>query len=177
MFLKKTKLKDVFLINQKTFKDSRGLFFENYNKKKYENFLKDFSFVQDNISISKKNVLRGLHFQKKNSQGKLVSVLKGSIIDVIVDLRKQSSTFSKWQKFFLSEANQNQLWIPPGFAHGFETLEKNTIVLYKCTKFYDPENEITLLWNDPDLKIKWSKKKYLISKKDLNGLSFKELPI
>ena len=106
-----------------------------------------------------------------------MSVLKGSIIDVIVDLRKQSSTFSKWQKFFLSEVNQNQLWIPPGFAHGFETLEKNTIVLYKCTKFYDPENEITLLWNDPDLKIKWSKKKYLISKKDLNGLSFKELPI
>jgi dTDP-4-dehydrorhamnose 3,5-epimerase len=176
MNIKKTKFKDVFLIKKKVFRDNRGYFYENYNQKKYLPFLKKIKFVQDNISFSKKNVLRGLHFQKKNKQGKLLSVISGSVLDVIVDLRINSLTYKKWQKFLISDKNCYQIWIPPGFAHGFLTLQNNTIVSYKCTKLYDAKDENTIKWNDPILNIKWKKdQKIIISKKDKNGSFLKDL--
>ena len=138
--------------------------------------LKKTKFVQDNISFSKKHVIRGLHFQKKNKQGKLLSVISGSILDVIVDLRINSPTYKKWQKFLISDKNCYQIWIPPGFAHGFLSLESNTIVSYKCTKLYDTKDESIIKWNDPILNIKWKKNiKSIISKKDKNGSFLKDL--
>ena len=175
MKIYKTKIKGLVLIKKKQYFDNRGYFFESFNEKIYSKLGIQNNFTQDNFSISKKNVLRGLHFQKKNPQGKLISVIKGSILDIAVDIRKNSKTFGKYQSFILSEKNCKQLWIPKNFAHGFLSLSSNTIVNYKCTNLYDPDDQNTIIWNDKNLKIRWPIKKPEISKKDSEGIFFKDL--
>jgi len=166
MKIDKTFIDDLLVITPEVFGDDRGYFFESYNKKKLENLL-DVEFVQDNESRSQKNVLRGLHFQKAPfAQGKLVRVIKGSVLDVVVDLRKDSKTYGKHYKRILSDKNKEQLYIPKGFAHGFLVLEDETIFSYKCTNFYNKESEVALLWNDKALNINWQIENPIISEKD-----------
>ena len=175
MKIYKTKIKGLILIKTSKYFDSRGNFFEAFNQNIYSKVGIKNKFVQDNFSVSKKNVLRGLHYQKNKPQGKLVSVLKGKILDIAVDIRKNSNTFGKYQSFILSDKNFKQIWIPKNFAHGFLSLTSNTIVNYKCTDFYDPKDQNTIIWNDKDLKIRWPVKNPIISKKDKDGIFFKDL--
>lgn len=175
MKIYKTKIKGLILIKKKQYFDIRGNFFENFNQKIYSKIGIKNNFVQDNISVSKKNVIRGLHYQKIKPQGKLISVIKGTIFDVAIDIRKNSNTFGKHQSFILSDKNSRQLWIPKNFAHGFLSLTPETIVNYKCTDFYDPKDQNTIIWNDKELKIRWPIKKPIISKKDQDGIFFKNL--
>lgn len=171
-----TKLQGLLIIDPKVFGDERGYFFESYNQKVFEEAGLDLHFMQDNESKSSKGVLRGLHYQAPPfEQGKLVRVVKGSVMDVSVDIRKDSPTYGKWEAFELSEANKRMLWIPPGFAHGFVTLEDETIFIYKCTKVYKRDSERAILWNDPDLAIDWGIDKPLVSDKDMNAGSFNKL--
>ena len=165
------------IFEPKVFQDTRGYFKESYNEKTFNNFIDDeITFIQDNISESNRHVLRGLHFQiPPYAQGKLIQVLKGSVIDIAVDLRKASNTFGKHVKVELSSNNHRQLWIPPGFAHGFVALEDHTIFSYKCTNYYSKEHEMDLLWNDVDLDINWGLENPIISEKDKNANSFKNL--
>lgn len=164
------------LIKPRIFKDERGYFFESYNETSYVNSGLSFKFVQDNESCSSKNVLRGLHFQNPPfAQGKLVRVIKGSVIDIAVDIRKESPTYGKHIKVELSEENKYQFWIPPGFAHGFLSLSDETIFTYKCTNVYNKESEGGIIWNDPDLNIDWGTNKPLVSEKDLILTSFNDL--
>lgn len=175
MIINETPIKDLFEITPQKFDDERGLFFELYHKERYQHFIgNNADFVQDNVSRSKKNTLRGIHLQLDNPQGKLVSVLHGSIYDVAIDLRKESETYKKWYAVILSEENLKQFWIPEGFGHAFLSLEDNTIVNYKCTNFYDPSSEVTLLWNDSDLRIDWPCDLPHLSKKDREGISLKD---
>jgi dTDP-4-dehydrorhamnose 3,5-epimerase len=164
----------LIIFKPRIFEDHRGLFFESFNESKYSEYLGDeLKLVQDNISISKINVLRGLHFQlPPYSQGKLVSVVKGSVLDVAVDLRKKSSTFGHHFSIELSASNRLQLWIPPGFAHGFVALEDDTIFSYKCSNYYSPQYEQTILWNDNTLEIDWKVSDPIISLKDEEGINF-----
>lgn len=175
MKIYKTKIKGLILIKTNQYFDNRGIVFENFNQKNYSKIGIKNKFVQDNISVSNKNVVRGLHYQKLKPQGKLISVIKGTIFDVAIDIRKNSNTFGKHQSFILSDKNSRQLWIPKNFAHGFLTLTPETIVNYKCTDFYDPKDQNTIVWNDKDLKIRWPIKNPIISKKDKDGISFKNL--
>ena len=165
-----TKFLGVKVIQSKIYKDSRGLFKENYKKKNFKNK----NFIFGCMSKSNKNVIRGLHLQTKFPQEKYVSVLKGAIIDVILDLRKNSNTFGKHFKIILSDNNGKSIFIPHGFAHGFLGLKKENIVYYTCTNYRSRKHEVGLLWNDKDLKIKWPIKKPIISKKDKKNLKFKE---
>ena len=176
MNIKKTKLKDCLIIENQIYKDKRGHFIETYNKKKFdENLGFSVDFVQDNFSLSSKGVLRGLHFQKKFAQGKLVRVTKGKVFDVVVDIRKNSSSFGSYFCIELSDENKLQLWIPPGFAHGFLTLSDKAYFEYKCTNFYKKDDEETIYWKDPDLNIPWPNSIEIItSDKDQNAKSFKE---
>ena len=176
MKVKKTKLKDCFIIENQIHKDERGCFIEIYHKKKFEELLgSQINFVQDNFSLSSKGVLRGMHFQKNFPQGQLIRVLKGKVFDVVVDLRKNSETFGSYFCTELSDENQLQLWIPKGFAHGFLTLSDKAYFEYKCTDFYKKDDENTIHWKDPDLNIPWpSGIKIITSEKDENGKSFKE---
>ena len=167
--IKKSKFKDLVIINNTSFKDKRGYFKELLKEKKIK---KRFPFLV--MSFSKKNVIRGLHLQKKNSQGKFISVIKGKIFDVVVDLRKNSKTYGKCLSTILSEKNSKSIYIPPGFAHGFCALSKENYVVYSCTKYRDEKNEIGIKFNDKDLKIKWPIKKPIISNKDKNNLSLKD---
>jgi dTDP-4-dehydrorhamnose 3,5-epimerase len=162
------KIAGLVIIETRKFKDSRGYFFESFNEEKYSELIgQPIHFVQDNVSISAKNVLRGLHFQTPPfAQGKLVSVIKGSVLDVAVDIRKNSKTYGKHQSIVLSAENGLQFWIPPGFAHGFLALEDDTVFSYKCTNYYNPESEDSLRWNDQDLAIDWKIKEPIISGKD-----------
>ena len=166
----KTKFKDLIVYNKKTFKDKRGYFRELFLQKHFNS-----KFPFDVMSYSKKNVLRGLHLQLKNSQDKLITVLRGKIFDVCVDCRKNSKTFGKHFKIYLSEKENKSLLIPAGFAHGFYTLTNDVILHYKCSKYRDAKSEIGILWNDKDLKINWPIKKMIISEKDKKNISFKEL--
>ena len=166
----KTKLKDLFILKGKIFYDQRGFLREAYKKKIIK---KNLIFAI--ISKSKKNVLRGLHMQKKNPQDKYILVLKGKILDVVVDARKNSKTYGKHYKIILSEKNGKSFFIPKGFLHGFLGLEKENIVLYGCTNYRHKESEITVNWNDRKLKIKWPLKKPILSKKDKKGIKFSEL--
>ncbi len=150
-----TDIKDLYIIEPTVFGDDRGYFMETYNYNDFEDAGLDMVFVQDNQSKSKKGVLRGLHFQKQNPQGKLVRVISGEVFDVAVDLRKTSSTFGKWQGVILSAENKKQFYIPEGFAHGFLVLSDEAEFVYKCTRFYDPADEGGLMWNDPDINIQW----------------------
>lgn len=157
----------------KVFEDARGFFLETYNKNVYEELGIKESFVQDNLSKSEKGVLRGLHFQNPpHQQGKLVSVICGAVLDVAVDIRKDSPTYGQYYKAELSEVNKNILWIPPGFAHGFVTLEDNTVFSYKCTGFYNKPSEESILWNDQDLNISWGISNPKLSEKDRNAQKF-----
>lgn len=171
----KIDLEGVYIFETPKYKDKRGTFTVPFNLKEFKevtNFYAD--FVQDNLSTSKKNVLRGLHYQLKKPQGKLVRVIKGSVQDVIVDMRQKSPTFGKSFSIVLSSKNNLSLWVPPGFAHGFLSLSEGTQFFYKVTDDYSPENERTLLWNDPELKIDWKIIDPIISQKDIDGKLFKE---
>ena len=165
-----TKFSGLKVIESKIFKDTRGFFKEDFKKK----FFKEKKFIFGCTSSSKKNVLRGLHLQTKFSQAKYLSILKGSILDVVVDLRKNSKTFGKHFKIILSDGNAKSLFIPPGFAHGFLGLKKENIIYYYCTNYRSAKHEIGLLWNDKDLKINWNIKNPILSKKDKKNLKFKE---
>ena len=172
MHIEKTPFKDLIIIKPRIFKDPRGYFLESYNKEKLGDFVKD-NFVQDNESCSQIGVLRGLHFQNPPyTQSKLIRVIKGAILDVVVDIRKESETFGKHLKITLNEDNKHQLYVPKGFAHGFVCLENNTIINYKCSDFYKPESEVSLLWNDKTLNIDWLTSSPTLSKKDMQGLAF-----
>jgi dTDP-4-dehydrorhamnose 3,5-epimerase len=176
MNLKKTRIDGLFLIEPMVFKDGRGYFFESFQKEKFQALGIDTDFVQDNESMSGKGVLRGLHIQKPPfAQGKLVRVVRGSVLDVAVDLRKSSKTYGKWESSVLSAENKMMMWIPEGFAHGFLVLEEDTIFQYKCTNYYNKESESGIIWNDPDLKIDWGIKNPVVSDKDLNGILFRNL--
>ena len=171
-----TKIKDVKIIQPKVFGDARGFFLETFEKNRYRDMMNlDLDFVQDNHSRSSKGVLRGLHFQKHNPQGKLVRVVRGTVFDVAVDIRKDSPTFGEWQGVILSEDNKTQFWIPPGLAHGFVVISDIADFEYKCTDYYTPENERCLIWNDPDIGIDWPIDKPLLSEKDKAGKRLTEL--
>ena len=166
------KLSGVSVIIPRVFHDERGFFMEAYNKQSYQVYGIEPDFVQDNHSRSKKHTLRGLHYQIKHPQGKLVRVVVGEIFDVCVDLRRGSPTFGKWEAFTLSAENRFQAWIPPGFAHGFYVKSEWAEVIYKTTNYYKPEFDCTLLWNDPDIGINWPLQEGgepLISTKDSQG--------
>ena len=165
----KTKFKDLFLIKNKNFKDQRGYFKEIIREKKLK---KKFPFLV--MSYSKQNVVRGLHIQSKNSQGKFVTVIKGKIFDVAIDLRKNSNTFGKVYACILSEKNTKSIFIPEGFAHGFQSLEKENYIIYSCTKYREKNNEVTIDISDKDLNIKWPVKKKIVSKKDKKGITFQK---
>jgi len=170
-----TKLKGVVVLKPKVFEDARGYFFESYNANLFKAAGLDLNFVQDNQSLSQKGVLRGLHFQNNPwAQGKLVRVIKGSVFDVAVDIRKSSATYGQWFGLELNEKNKTMMYIPAGFAHGFATLEDDTIFSYKCTNFYDKASEDCLLWNDPDIGIGWPINDPLLSEKDLQGKRIKD---
>lgn len=172
MIIEKTPLKDLLLISPKVHYDERGYFMESYNKKNLDNHIK-IEFVQDNESQSQKNVLRGLHFQKPPyGQAKLVQVISGSVLDVAVDLRKNSSTYGKYFKHILSSENKKQMFIPVGFAHGFLCLEDNTIFSYKCSNYYHKESEGSILWNDPNLAIDWEIENPILAEKDKSAEKF-----
>lgn len=166
-----TSLPGVFVLEPRVFRDERGFFFESYNQKIMADAGIADTFVQDNHSCSSRNVLRGLHYQVKHPQGKLVRVAEGEIIDVAVDLRRSSSTFGRWEAVRLSGENKRMLWMPAGFAHGFKVLSEEAHVLYKATDFYAPEYERTLAWNDPQLKIDWELDgEPIVSAKDQRGV-------
>ena len=176
MTFTKTAIEGVIEIQPTIFGDHRGYFFESYHRQQFNEHGIEVEFVQDNQSFSHRGVLRGLHFQKPpHTQGKLVSVVKGSVLDVAVDLRTKSSTYGKHIAVVLSEEKQNRLWIPEGFAHGFLTLEDNTIFQYKCTNYYCKDSEATLLWNDPILNIDWNIENPLVSEKDKLGIPLTQL--
>ena len=170
MKIYKTNLKGLLIIKSKQFKDSRGLFRELLKES-----LQKKKFVFSVVSSSKKNVIRGLHYQAKNSQGKFISVVKGKIFDVALDLRKNSKTYGKHLTVILSDKNGTSIYIPEGFAHGFAAMDKENIVVYNCTNYRDKDNEKGILWNDPSLKIKWPIKRPIISKKDLLNSFFKNI--
>jgi dTDP-4-dehydrorhamnose 3,5-epimerase len=170
-----TAIPDVLVIEPKVFGDDRGWFFESFNEKEFSAAIgKEVSFVQDNHSSSKKGVLRGLHYQLEQTQGKLVRVSKGAVFDVAVDLRQSSPTFGKWVGVELSAENQKQMWVPEGFAHGFLVLSDDAEFLYKTTDYWHPSSEQCLMWNDPTLKIMWPDLGFppILNAKDLQGLSW-----
>ena len=175
--MKREVLEGIVEITQKEFQDERGSFMESFNSKQFNNSLKkNITFVQDNLSISKKGVFRGLHFQYEFPQAKLVSVLSGEILDIVVDLRKSSKTFGDWCTFEISSKNNKQIFIPEGFAHGFLAMQDDTKVFYKVSDFWNPKDEFTLKYNDKKINIELPFEPILISEKDKNGLSFDEIP-
>ena len=175
--MKREVLEGIVEITQKEFQDDRGSFMESFNSKQFNNSLKkNITFVQDNLSISKKGVFRGLHFQYEFPQAKLVSVLSGEILDIVVDLRKFSKTFGDWCTYEISSKNNKQIFIPEGFAHGFLALQDDTKVFYKVSDFWNPKDEFTLKYNDKKINIELPFEPILISEKDKNGLSFDEIP-
>lgn len=170
-----TTLPDVKIIEPTVFGDERGFFMETWQQKEFEDFVTGHpvQFVQDNHSMSKKGILRGLHYQTKNTQGKLVRVIRGEVFDVAVDIRKSSPTFGKWAGVFLSEKNKRQLWVPEGFAHGFYVTSDEAEFVYKCTDYYNPAFEESIVWNDDILNIEWPLSgEPLLSEKDKNGVRF-----
>lgn len=162
-----TGFEGLYVIKPRIFQDSRGYFFESYNKNSFEKIGINENFIQDNQSLSQKNTLRGLHFQAPpNAQGKLIRVIKGGVLDVVVDIRKNSKMYGQHFAIELTETNFLMLYIPQGFAHGFKSLEDNTIFSYKCTDVYHPETEGGLLWNDRELNINWDVDSPIVSEKD-----------
>lgn len=176
MKVKATKIADVKIIQPAVYGDDRGFFLETFEKRRYQDLLEThLEFVQDNYSRSARHVLRGLHFQKTEPQGKLVRVVRGEVFDVAVDIRPNSPTFGQWESILLSEENKTQLWIPPGLAHGFVVLSDMADFEYKCTQYYNPKDEACLMWNDHDVAIQWPVEQPILSVKDQQGLSLQEL--
>lgn len=172
----KTKLQGCVVIEPTVFGDDRGFFLETFQAERYADLAGITSpFVQDNHSRSAKGVLRGLHFQKNKPQGKLIRVVKGEVYDVALDIRQGSPTFGQWEGIILSEENKTQLWVPPGFAHGFVVLSDTADFEYKCTDYYDPSDEGSILWNDPELNIPWPIDNPKLSEKDANAKKLADL--
>ncbi|HMO49639.1 MAG TPA: dTDP-4-dehydrorhamnose 3,5-epimerase [Kiritimatiellia bacterium] len=160
------KLPGVVLFQPKAFPDARGFFTETYHAEKYREAGVELPFLQDNFSYSRRHVLRGLHFQLRHPQGKLVCVISGEIYDVAVDIRRGSPTFGQWEAYVLSGDNHHQLYVPPGFAHGFVVLSEAAAVLYKCTDVYVPHDDVGFAWNDPDIGVEWPVDAPVLSDKD-----------
>ncbi len=176
MDIQETKIKDVLIITPKVFSDSRGYFLESFRKKVFAGRGLNYDFVQDNISRSKQNTIRGLHYQADEfAQGKLCQVVYGRVLDVAVDIRFGFPTFGKYVATVLSDENHDQLWIPPGFAHGFSVLSDTAIFHYKCTNYYDKASERAILFSDKQLNIDWNIKEPLVSPKDLEAKLFKDI--
>ena len=169
------KLEGTFILEPKVFGDARGFFMEIWNQERFAQQGLQFKFLQDNISRSAQGVLRGLHFQNPHAQGKLVTVLEGSVYDVAVDIRANSPTFGQWEAYELSGENRRQFYVPPGFAHGFVVTSESALFMYKCTEVYHPETEVSILWNDPQLGIPWPVENPSISGKDQNGILLKNI--
>src|SRR5690554_3325494 len=159
-------LEGLLLIEPDVFGDSRGFFLESYNRRRYRDAGIDFEFVQDNFSLSRRGTLRGMHFQNPQPQGKLVSVCQGEVFDVAVDIRRDSPTFGRWFGVTLSAENRRQLFVPPGFAHGFVVTSEQALFHYKCTDFYAPKCELGFRWDDPDVGIKWPVENPILSQRD-----------
>jgi len=173
-----TEFEGLYIIQPKCFEDERGYFFESYNENEFKKAGLHLNFVQDNQSLSQKGVLRGMHFQNPPfAQGKLVRVIKGAVLDVVIDIRKNSKTFGRHFSLELNEQNKTMLYIPEGFAHGFLTLQDNTIFFYKCTNFYNKASEDCILWNDPALNINWGISNPLVSEKDSLAKPLSEINI
>lgn len=180
MRIEQTPLQDVLLIQPKVFGDERGFFIESWNANTFREAGLDLDFVQDNHSRSAKGILRGLHYQTQQTQGKLVRVVAGSVFDVAVDLRRSSPSFGQWFGAELSDTNYSMLWVPPGFAHGFYVLSDYADFQYKCTAFYHPQSEISLAWNDPSVGIEWPLAKGeapQLSDKDAQGMAWQDIPL
>ena len=179
MKVTQTAIEGVLILEPQVFGDSRGFFMESYNRRRFaEATGVDVDFVQDNHSRSTKGVLRGLHYQLRQPQGKLVRVVRGAVFDVAVDVRRASSSFGRWVGIDLSEENQRQLWLPPGIAHGFLVLSETADFLYKTTDYYDPQHERCIAWNDPELSIDWPLDgPPLVSAKDQAGVAFSQADI
>jgi dTDP-4-dehydrorhamnose 3,5-epimerase len=170
-------LAGLLIIEPKVFGDARGYFLESWNQKRYAELGITAPFVQDNISVSRRGTLRGLHFQNPSPQGKLVSVLGGEVFDVAVDIRRRSRTFGQWEGTRLSSENRRQFYIPPGFAHGFQVLSETAMFHYKCTEFYAPADELAIRWNDPEIGIVWPLgHQPVLSEKDGMAPLLKEIP-
>lgn len=179
MQYEKLAIPDVVLMTPQVFGDERGFFMETFRQSEFEEHCGGYAFVQDNHSKSARGILRGLHYQYQQPQGKLVRVTRGEVFDVAVDMRKSSPTFGQWVGVMLSEQNKQMLWVPPGFAHGFYVTSEEAEFQYKCTDYYAPGDEITLCWNDPTLNIQWplvSNQPSQLSSKDQQGLSFIDAP-
>lgn len=172
-----TAIPDVLLLEPKVYGDMRGFFYESYNEKVFNELTgADVCFVQENHSRSVRHVLRGLHYQVRHPQGKLIRVVQGEVFDVAVDIRRGSKTYGKWVGVTLSAENRRQVWMPPGFAHGFLVLSETADFLYKTTDFYAPECERCIAWNDPDLAIQWPiEESPLLSAKDAQGMAFRDI--
>ncbi len=175
MEVRASRIEGARIIEPKVFGDARGFFLETYQAERYAQHGIDAAFVQDNHSRSSQGVLRGLHFQKTRPQGKLVRVVRGEVFDVAVDIRPDSPTFGQWEGVILSEQNKWQFWVPPGLAHGFLVLSESADFEYKCTDYYDPDDEGCLIWNDPAVGIQWPLADPLLSDKDRQGLTLAQL--
>ncbi|WP_101758446.1 dTDP-4-dehydrorhamnose 3,5-epimerase [Oceanicoccus sp. KOV_DT_Chl] len=173
----KTKIPGLIIIEPKVFGDERGFFLETYNAKRYAEVGIKESFVQDNLSFSRKGILRGLHYQKPMTQGKLVQVLQGEVYDVAVDIRVGSPTFGQWEAVLLSENNKRQFYVPEGFAHGFMVTSDVALFSYKCTSLYNPDGEFSVAWDDPELSIPWPSMAPQLSDKDRHGKNLSEIPV
>ncbi|MDA9136023.1 dTDP-4-dehydrorhamnose 3,5-epimerase [Ascidiaceihabitans sp.] len=172
-----TRIPDVKIIKPEVFQDERGLFFETWKESEFERLVthKQTKFVQDNQSVSFKGVLRGLHYQAVNTQGKLVRVVEGEVFDVAVDVRRNSPTFGKWVGEFISAENRKMLWMPEGFAHGFLVVSDKATFIYKCTDYFNPEENVTIVWNDKFLNIQWpDAQNIIVSNRDKSGKTFKQ---
>lgn len=178
MRIVETSIQDVKILTPEVFGDARGFFIETFREDWFKKYVADVKFVQDNHSKSNKGTLRGLHFQKCHTQGKLVRVVDGEVFDVAVDVRKSSPTFGQWVGHFLSAENKHQMWIPAGFAHGFLVTSETAQFVYKCTDYYHPESETSLIWNDPTINVTWPPLNVEInlSAKDKAGLLWNDLP-
>ena len=170
-----TKFSEVIVISPRIFQDPRGYFFETFQAERYKDNGILCNFVQDNLSCSQKNTLRGLHYQHPHGQAKLVSVVRGEVLDVVVDVRKGSPTFGQWEGVVLSSENHRQLFVPEGFAHGFCVLSEDALFTYKCSDYYAPHAEHGIVWNDPDIGIEWPIEKPLLSEKDARYPRLREL--
>ena len=174
MKVEKTIFDDAYVLKPRVFGDDRGYFHEVYHKEKFKSIGLDVEFVQDNLSFSTKGILRGMHFQWNPHQGKLVRAVKGSVYDVIVDIKKGSPTFGKWYGVELSDENHKMFWVPPGYAHSFLVLSDDAIVEYKCTGVWNGESEGSILYNDPTIGVEWPLSEVIVSEKDMAGMTLQE---
>ncbi len=164
------------IVEPAAFEDARGMFMELWRQDRYAEQGLGAGFVQDNLSLSRRGILRGLHFQNPNPQAKLLQVLEGEVFDVAVDLRRSSPTFGRWHGLVLSAGNKRQFFVPPGFAHGFAVLSETALLFYKCSALYSPKDELALRWDDPDLAIRWPVERPVLSDKDARGRLLRDLP-